>query len=799
MKALIVGFLLLFSPITFAQLKLIPTPQKVDLKEGRLAVANVDQVPVRIAHVDQAKSDEWYQLIVSPAGIEIRCSNAAGEFYARQTLKQLIRANSDANHSIPCCEITDWPALKYRVWQDDISRGPIPTMDFLKREVRTLSELKYNAMTLYTEHVFKLKKHPDIAPDDGITADQIKELAEYAKQYHVELIGNFQSFGHMAHILSLPAYKDLGDNGWNISPAKEESYKFLGDCYSEVAPAYESKLFDINCDEVSLGKEGASKEMVKKLGLAEVYARHINRCCELLRPYGKTVMMWGDIAVEHQDIVPKLPKDLIVLSWGYGAQKSFDDAIEPFTKTGLRFMVCPGVSCWNRIFPDLKTAQINIANYVRDGAKHGAIGMINTSWDDDGENFFSQTWYPFAWGAEMAWNPIDDKSRETRQKDFDQAFAPIFYGAPDDAITKLLWRLSELRSNPASGNLEDRLFWRDYLLDSGENSRVEDAAKLASDASDIASALSAAKSSAKLNADTIDYAIFAARRLALLGVSRQLLPTLREKVRGGGALSDIDHAQIKALVDQLTALRASYADLWARESRPWWLDQILPRYDRQIALIEGVPLRVLFSPLDHAFDHDATVSIMPLSAGGEIRYTSDGSEPSEQSTLYKDPIQIDKTMTIRARHFVSGKSAPIDDSATYRTCVLPASIDTNLQTYEQFGPVNAFDGVRETYFRGTHVGGDVRAGDFFTIKLDTAFSAKRVAVLTGHRDHPDDILQSGVLEISTDGTTFEKIADFKKNGWGEANFDSPRVVKAVRIRATGDQKSWLIIRELTLE
>src|SRR5881227_281993 len=101
-----------------------------------------------------------------------RSSGDAGVFYARQTVKQLIRGNSDSNHSIPCCEITDWPALKYRVWQDDISRGPIPTMQFLKREVRTLSELKYNAMTLYTEHVFKLKKHPDIAPDDGITAEQ---------------------------------------------------------------------------------------------------------------------------------------------------------------------------------------------------------------------------------------------------------------------------------------------------------------------------------------------------------------------------------------------------------------------------------------------------------------------------------------------------------------------------------------------------------------------------------------------------------------------------------------------------
>ena len=83
-----------------------------------------------------------------------------------QTLKQLIRANA-TGHAIPACSITDWPMLRYRGWQDDISRGPIPTMDFLKREIRTMSEVKENFFTLYTEHVFKLKKHPEIAPDDG--------------------------------------------------------------------------------------------------------------------------------------------------------------------------------------------------------------------------------------------------------------------------------------------------------------------------------------------------------------------------------------------------------------------------------------------------------------------------------------------------------------------------------------------------------------------------------------------------------------------------------------------------------
>ena len=676
-------------------------------------------------------------------------------------------------------------------------RGPIPTMDFLKREVRTLSEMKYNAMTLYTEHVFKLAKHPDIAPDDGITPEQIKELSEYAKQYHVEVIGNFQSFGHMAHILSLPAYKDLGDNGWNISPAKEETYKFLADCYSEVAPAYASNLFDINCDEVSLGREGASKEMVAKLGLAEVYARHISRICELLRPYGKTPMMWGDIAVEHQDIVPKLPKDLIVLSWGYAAKESFDDAIEPFTKTGLRFMVCPGVSCWNRIFPDYHTAQINIANYVRDGVKHGAIGMINTSWDDDGENLFNQTWYPFIWGAEAAWNPIDSASREARQKDYDDAFSTIFYGAKDDSISKLLWRLSDLRSNPASGGLEDRNFWRDNLTDPDPKVTADDAKKLVADADDIADALTKAKSTATLNADTLDSAIFAAKKEAFMGRSFLLFADFNRQIRSGGKLDSKQVATVGQLTTELTQLRDEYARLWKSESRPWWLDKILAKYDDRIADIAAAPLRVVFSPKDNSFAGSTEVTLAPMQAGGEIRYTLDGTEPTAASNLFAQPIHIDKTTTINAKYFLAGKSAPTADVCTYRTFVLPATADTNLQTYQDFGPIRAFDGERETWFWGTHDGGGgAHAGDYFTITLNEPKSCTKVSALTGHRDHPLDYLHEGVLEVSADGKNFEKVADFKK-AFAEASFDAPRSIKAIRIRVTGDQNGWLIVREIS--
>jgi hypothetical protein len=523
---------------------------------------------------------------VRPDRVIVAGNGPAGTFYGVQTLKQLIRANRKGR-AIPCVRVLDWPGLRWRGYSDDISRGPIPTMDFFKRQIRTMAEHKMNMLTFYTEHVFKLKKHPVIAPPDGITAEEVKELSAYAKRYHVELVGNFQSFGHFYNILRHEEYADIRETASVVTPAKEETYKFLDDVYSEIATAYDSPFFNVNCDETHGLGEGPSKALAEQIGVGGVYLGHMNRIHDLLKDkYGKRMMMWGDIALQHPDIVPQLAQDAILLSWGYGAASNYDAAIQPFVRAGLEFMVCPGVSCWSQIFPQYENAMVNIRNYVRDGAKFGALGMLNTTWDDDGENLFSWNFYGTNWGAACAWSPADSDLPQ-----YEDAFAATNYGTLDTRLARAINLLAGCANNPLTQRNFDAAFWvRPTTVLATTYERVrQQADALCATTGEAIGLIEAARPRVKLNAQDLDYLLFAARRLHFIGRMRQVhfasarrySEALLRFPQTEPAAEALDAATQGAdeMATTVAGLLAEYRRLWLLENRPWWLPEMAGKYE----------------------------------------------------------------------------------------------------------------------------------------------------------------------------------------------------------------------------
>ena len=99
--------------VVLATLALVPRPQEVRETGGTCPAG----APVSVVR-DSGLPAEGYRLSVAPGGVSIASADDAGEFYARETLKQL----AGPGGAYPCCEISDAPRYPWRGLMIDESR-----------------------------------------------------------------------------------------------------------------------------------------------------------------------------------------------------------------------------------------------------------------------------------------------------------------------------------------------------------------------------------------------------------------------------------------------------------------------------------------------------------------------------------------------------------------------------------------------------------------------------------------------------------------------------------------------------
>ena len=694
MKAKLLIILSLFAFSAFAQnVHVLPTPQQVETTEGQFvwnddvvltydtSNAEISQIItlflndldlisgkkiqfsrgvikgkrfIELIKTDQLgvseNEDQAYRLTVNNNFIRLEATTSAGLFYATQSLKQLYSYSflkDKGNITIPCMTITDWPNFKIRAWQDDISRGPIVSMDYLKRLIPQMAECKLNAFSLYTEHTFKTKCHPDIAPTDAFTAEEIKELEEFCQPYHIQIIGNQQCFGHFEEILCNPFYSHLADTKWNLNPAKEETYQFLEDHLREVARAYKSPYFNINCDETESLGQGYAKAYVDSIGAEKVYYQHINRVNRMLRPYRKHVMMWGDIADQHPEILANLDDDIFLIAWSYVGIDDFNDFLKPYVNSGHNFFVAPGVSLSERVWPKHYEFKKNITNLCRDGYKNGALGVINTCWDDFGESLTNCALYGLALGAEMSWNAVSTKERNTEAN-----FTNHFFGSTSDTLINYLDSISEISKIDDIGKfsaLTEHItpFYPSQITDSTKEANQLLFEKL--NRLELIEYSTVEK--IKKNRDMIDNAIYSIMRMkwcTLRNIARcQLYKTYNDPTE-----ENVDFSQhmINGLLWHLHQLKKEYVKVWNIESRPYWLDVNMKKYDdiaHELQQLEYLP----FIEATTDKNGNAAIALKTIYGDKVIHYTLDGKEVTPNDSVYQSPIALERPCLVKAACF----------------------------------------------------------------------------------------------------------------------------------------------------
>lgn len=682
----VVGILLGFSVGAQVNIGVLPTPKQVELQDGVLLYNDGLEVKYDTMKLAVAENpDQAYQIDISKSGITVTASTDDGFKYAQLTLQQLKNIYCKEHLcELPCMRILDWPSYQYRGWLDDISRGPVPTWRYMEFQQNFLELFKMNFYNYYTEHTLYNPEFPDIAPNDS-------------KPKYDGIMANLQCFAHFEKTLRIPYYHNLMDTRYNVNPGNEETYIFLEKQIRNTLGNYpNAQFFNINCDETEGLGSGLGKAYVEDVGADNAYCNHINKVYGIVQKCaGKDmpVLMWGDIVAKNPQMLYRLPSKMQYIIWSYVAQESYKDMLAPFVQIhqqqGNSFWVAPGVSHWSSI-PQVENYIQNIAYLARDGYQSGAIGLMNTAWDDSGESLFGDCLHAMLWAAEMAWNPIQNtdpiqakKELVVRRAAFDQNFDRIY----NQFINENAYSSSEAIAKV--GSLCDNKWVGDWINTNALMQPLLEFYPSNTDAA-ILERCDSVESIVKNILSTFDSAAlphqaYACHRILCVAEKSRLRAMLYQK-----------HPQAESYAQRyfnhLHNLKLEYLRLWDEECTQYSRDIICQRYDHLGEEVLQIPQSVKFTAINDG--RNQFVQLETYSGNEPIYYTLDGRKPSKGSPIYTSPIPIRQSCLIK--------------TVCYNSSNEPVYNEKYVLSHKGLGHIKALNTEYSTY-KDTYSGGGEKA------------------------------------------------------------------------------------------
>jgi hexosaminidase len=286
---------------------IIPRPRELAVLGGFVAYA---ENAVRLSQ-DRGLGPEGYRLSVSDGVIELAAGGPAGEFYGRQTLRQLGAA-------VPYGTIEDGPRFGWRGVMLDVARHFMPK-EFVLRLIDLIAELKLNVLQLHLTDDqgwrLEIKRHPRLTEVSGehYTHDDIHEIVSYAADRFVRVVPEIGLPGHVQ--AALAAYPHLGNDPdrrlgvwdqWGISEhtlnLEESTIAFFQDVLDEVVELFPDDYVHVGGDECLPGeweRTPRAQERIRELGLPGAHAARAwitARMAEHLAARGRKLVYWYEKA-----------------------------------------------------------------------------------------------------------------------------------------------------------------------------------------------------------------------------------------------------------------------------------------------------------------------------------------------------------------------------------------------------------------------------------------------------------------------------------------------------------------------
>jgi len=354
-------------------------------------------------------SREAYRIKVTPSAVKVTAKSSAGLFYAVQTLIQMIEGSGKAA-VIPEAEIDDWPVLAYRAFMMDMSHFQLPKIEEIMNQIDFLAKYKGNQYLFYSEASIELDGYPLLMAEARFTKDQVREIIEYGKQRHVDVVPNLELYGHTHDLFRLERYSDMSvvPHGGEFIPDDPRVKPLLDDWITQISRLFPSPFFHIGFDETwSLEFEAKKRNKTPE----ELYLHMLTQVTDIVEREGKRAMVWADMLQKYPSIIPKASRKMYAVPWHYSAltDERYETLLSPFQKENIPMIVQGAIKNWNWVAPNFVTSFENTDVLIKAGKKYGAVGFIQSGWTDDPLTLMRMGFPDIAYGCIASWqtDPVD--------------------------------------------------------------------------------------------------------------------------------------------------------------------------------------------------------------------------------------------------------------------------------------------------------------------------------------------------------------------------------------------------------
>ena len=363
--------------------------------------------------------NESYRLDTRVIPITLSARTPQGLRHGIQTLRQLMTRTPDGL-AVKRALVTDWPLMQWRGWHP-IAPENSAALPEAKRLIRTMAALKMNWVAFQIDNRLRYERDPDLARSESVpTKQELRELVALTESLGMEAIPMTQCFSHFTYFTGKEKYRDFAEvpvpdpkarwKQWNYCPRHPEVHeKLVFPLIEEQLECFpNAKYFHVGLDEITFEPIGVCARCKGTPG-GELLAEEILRLHGFLKKKNLRMCMWGDqLLVEHNGkppyntaaALPKIPRDVIMFDWHYGAQSSFP-SLGFFKKQGFEVIA----SGWYE--------PLNVTRFAWETKQNDLLGYGGTTWygmHNIRKEIRLTTGIPLS--AEFSWSPREPKLDE---------------------------------------------------------------------------------------------------------------------------------------------------------------------------------------------------------------------------------------------------------------------------------------------------------------------------------------------------------------------------------------------------